>query len=1001
MRLLLLILLMAGYMGTHGQTPGFHHLTTSNGLNDGSIREFAQDRYGYIWIGTTSGLNKYDGYSVKQFIHMPGDPNSIPQGGSTGIHCSVDGNIFFAFESGLVKYNYETNDFTRIRSDRNIWAGRMTDADTNHIWITTSAGLASLNTNTLELRFLSDRQKDSGKKELAATELFGICKAKDGALLCTSRRGLIRFDLPNEKIDLITVPGETNNSLLNVVSEKNGTVWFSFRNQPKLVRANAGLNSFKVYDYLFPSRPTLRNGIGDIMVDKAGKLWVTTVEDGLCYYEKENDRFRSYRFDPFRPSGVAANKLSALFQDRNDLIWVGSEGYGVSYFHPARDLFQIISPGITNGGMSEWVWARGADTDNRQQLWLATANGLIRYSMENKTCSVWHNSKDSPKELWSNSVRGVLYDSGKVYIATAAGMNVYDMRTGKMHFLDEKDSLPPVFYFSIMKDSRGIIWIACRDRDGLYYKEPGGKFRSASSHPVIRKMNWPGVRCLFEDSKKRIWIGMNGTGLSLYDPAKQSFTQWWYNESDSNSIAGDVVTGIDEDKDGHIWVSTMTGIAEYDENTKRFRQFNAGNKLPSLRTSGIRVDKLNRVWAGGTQGLMMLDQKRQNWKLFTAQDGLYSEEFADMPSATLPDGRFIFPSHKGFVAFDPEDLKEPPTHIETYISDIRIFNEPAVLSINTEELQEIRFKPKENFFSIELLSINYGNSSRLWYAYKLEGFDKDWIYTQQRLVNYTNVPGGEYRFLYKATTDPGNWASPGKLLLVKVGRVFYKTILFWALMVAFVFAVMYLVYRARLRKQQQIMKLENKARELEKEKTVMQYESLKQHLNPHFLFNSLTSLRSLIKRDPKQATGFLDSLSKVYRYVLRSGEHEVNTVKEELDFVETFVGLQKIRFGEGLQVKIQVDEALHARYLVPVTVQNLVENAIKHNTSDVETPLCIRIHAERDYLIVENNIQRYNIVETSNGKGLMSLRKLYEFYTDHPLLIIETTDLFIVKIPLL
>jgi LytS/YehU family sensor histidine kinase len=208
-------------------------------------------------------------------------------------------------------------------------------------------------------------------------------------------------------------------------------------------------------------------------------------------------------------------------------------------------------------------------------------------------------------------------------------------------------------------------------------------------------------------------------------------------------------------------------------------------------------------------------------------------------------------------------------------------------------------------------------------------------------------------------------------------------------------------YRFRLNKQKQILTLETKAEGLEKEKTLVQYESLKQHLNPHFLFNSLTSLRSLIKTDSKTATSFLDGMSKVYRYVLKSGDQELVRLQHELDFVRTFAELQKIRFREGLEVNINVGESFFGKYIAPVTLQNLVENAIKHNTADKDSPLVVEIFAENDYVIVKNNLQRYRIVETSNKKGLASLKTLYRYYSDKPVVITEDENHFTVKIPLL
>jgi LytS/YehU family sensor histidine kinase len=208
-------------------------------------------------------------------------------------------------------------------------------------------------------------------------------------------------------------------------------------------------------------------------------------------------------------------------------------------------------------------------------------------------------------------------------------------------------------------------------------------------------------------------------------------------------------------------------------------------------------------------------------------------------------------------------------------------------------------------------------------------------------------------------------------------------------------------FRFRLHQREKILVLENKAQLLEKEKALVQFENLKQQLNPHFLFNSLTSLRSLIRVDTKTATQFLDGLSKTYRYLLKSNESELVLLEDELNFVQTFVDLQKTRFRDGLQVQVKMDASYYRKYIVPVTLQNLIENAIKHNTTSEEQPLQIDIYGENDYVVVRNILQRYRIVETSNKRGLASLKTLYSYLSGKPVIIDEDEKYFMVKIPLI
>jgi len=197
------------------------------------------------------------------------------------------------------------------------------------------------------------------------------------------------------------------------------------------------------------------------------------------------------------------------------------------------------------------------------------------------------------------------------------------------------------------------------------------------------------------------------------------------------------------------------------------------------------------------------------------------------------------------------------------------------------------------------------------------------------------------------------------------------------------------------------MLLENKAQMLEKEKAMVMYESLKQQLNPHFLFNSLTSLSGLIETNQQVAGDFLEQMSGIYRYILKNGNNETVSLKDEIEFVQLYINLQQTRFKKGLQVNIRVpDEYLHYK-IAPVTLQNLIENAIKHNVIDIGSPLVVDIFIEGDYLVVKNNLQRKKVVETSNMKGLAQFTSLYRYLSELPVIIEETEREFIIKIPLI
>jgi hypothetical protein len=396
-----------------------------------------------------------------------------------------------------------------------------------------------------------------------------------------------------------------------------------------------------------------------------------------------------------------------------------------------------------------------------------------------------------------------------------------------------------------------------------------------------------------------------------------------------------------------------------------------------------------------------LDPTRKNFRYFDKEDGLPINEFNEQIAYKMRDGRFVFPSMNGFVLFNPLEYSQISAPANVYVSSFKVSGKENHTSINPEELTTIDLKQYQNFFSFELSALNFSNPRQTWYAYKLSPLEKDWIYTKERNINYTNIPGGSYQFQFKATTDPNNWNVPEKIIAIHVGTIFYKTIFFYLLVLLFIIGFIYSVYRYRLLQQNKIYVLQTKAQELEKEKALAMYENLKQHLNPHFLFNSLTSLSSLIKFDQKVAGEFLNSLSKIYRYILKSRDNETVSLSEEIKFVQTFIRLQQTRFNKGLQVNIEVDVAHNQSKIAPVTLQNLIENAIKHNIIDDESPLIIDIFTEDNYLVVKNNLQKKKFVETSNHQGLANLQSLYRYLSSQPVLIIEDEQYFSVKIPLI
>ena len=188
---------------------------------------------------------------------------------------------------------------------------------------------------------------------------------------------------------------------------------------------------------------------------------------------------------------------------------------------------------------------------------------------------------------------------------------------------------------------------------------------------------------------------------------------------------------------------------------------------------------------------------------------------------------------------------------------------------------------------------------------------------------------------------------------------------------------------------------------MQREQAMVKYDALRNQLNPHFLFNALTSLNSLIFDNQQLASDFLQQLSKVYRYVLQHKEKETVALSTELEFVDSYTFLLKTRFDSGIEVNIDLSEEAKEKQIVPATLQILVENAVKHNIVSSANPLVISITEYDSYLLLGNNVNKKAQVETSNKQGLENLKSLYSYLIDKPIDIVETNEIFTVKIPLI
>ncbi len=991
-------------IGAIGQTGiSFQKLGVTDGLHDGTVRCIGQDRYGYIWIGTVGALNRFDGKNVVKYTNIPGDTTSPYGSQPRCISSDKKGRLWIGFETGLMEFDLDKAVFRKVPQVKGFYIGKITAINDSILFLATRRGLIRYNTATGDTLYYA---RSGNNRHAAFRGLFvnDIAYHKDQIYAATTG-GLVVLNVRTDEARHIDLKGDAGErEMFTIGVDRQDDVWIGTHREEKLLRVHAGLKTYENYDhFLSADLNTQPLNIMGLIVDSKDRKWVVTAIDGLLQYDEKTNGFIRHLHDPNIPSSPSGNNYRSIFQDNNGIVWLGCDFQGINFFDPDRFLFKTIHAFTDRLHERARGVARAVTEDKQGNIWMGNHDGVSRYNPLTGQYTTWRNTEGKQPVIYNNVVRSLHCDSdNNIWIGTASGVNRFHSQTRKMEFIPETD-LPLAFYNSITADHSGNVWFCNNSGPGAqWYSTTEKKYYNLNQHPVLKK--YAGITptsYAMEDSRSGLWFSLSRMGVIRYDKKSGEVKHYRANDTARNSIIGNQVVDIKEDKTGWVWISTFNGISGINPLNDSIISFNRNNGLPGNWVASLMVDDYNRVWAGVNGGLTMISADRKNITRFSLNDGLASIGFSEHAGIGLSGGDFVFPSYNGYIRFNPLDFKEERKDLKVYLESYAVFNKLYFPSKSTEKPSVITLNADENFVTFNLVPLNYVHSDQTWYAYKLEGFEANWHYTQDPKAVYTNVPGGNYTFLYKASTVNTNWDEVlGGNAMVKIATHFYKSAWFWILITLLLSGGLFAWLRNRSRQQAQMYQLQSRAQLLEKEKVMVMFESLKQQLNPHFLFNSLTSLSGLIEMDQKVAVEFLDQMSGIYRYILKNSNSETVSVKDEIGFVQMYINLQQTRFGRGLLVKINVPEEYHHYKIAPVTLQNLIENAIKHNILEAAAPLVIEIFAEEEYLVVRNNLQKKNVVETSNKTGLIQFVSLYKYLSSNPVLIAETDTHFIIKVPL-
>jgi signal transduction histidine kinase/ligand-binding sensor domain-containing protein/CheY-like chemotaxis protein/HPt (histidine-containing phosphotransfer) domain-containing protein len=819
-----LALLPAPAAATPARTLRFEHLSVDQGLAQESVLAITQDRDGFIWIGSQAGLSRFDGYRVTVYRNNVGEPASLANNWVRVLHVDAGGRLWVGTDGGLDRFEPASQGFTHFAAPEPVKRG----SGSRHVraiagdggaglWIASSDGLQHFDPasgaftvyhhDAADPSSLADDQVNALAVDAAGTVWIGTATGLDSLA-----RGARRF------IHHRAGAGDGRyNAIETLLVDAGQTLW---------IGSLAGLETWKLGT---PAASRRRLGedeglspgrITALLQDVDANVWVGSHADGVYRWAAQSGRFANYRHQGGDVHSVADNQISSLFRDRVGTFWVGTWFAGASRVDLGSGGFArlVRQPEQADTLLDNKV--RAILDDGHGKLWLATNTGLNLLDPDSGAAQTWRHDPAQPNSLGAVPATALARDRhGRLWVGGSAGVTRFDPASGRFTPLAlAAGDIDANNVRGMLADRAGALWVASRgglhkvDVDTLavhtYRHDPanGASLADNSTRPLL------------EDRAGRLWVG-TFDGLDLFDRARGTFRHYRHNAQDPASLSHDEVHYLLEARDGALWVGTAAGLNRMalDANgNARFTRYTAREGMLDDAVAAVLEDAAGRIWISTNTGIARLDPASGRGRHYSAVDGTIEGAYFDGAAARTADGSMYFGGFNGITAFLPTAISDNLIAPRAVITGFQIFNKPAALSHPglfagpIERASAVTLDAADSVFSLEFSALHYAAPQRNRFAYQLEGFDRSWVATDatKRFATYTNLDPGRYVFRVKAANKDGVWSDAGASLAITIRPPWWGTWWFRALATVLVAGAIWGSFRARvraLRRQQEML----------------------------------------------------------------------------------------------------------------------------------------------------------------------------------------------------
>jgi signal transduction histidine kinase/ligand-binding sensor domain-containing protein/CheY-like chemotaxis protein len=790
-------------------------LSTADNLSQNTIHCVYQDKYGFLWLGTQDGLNKYDGYRIEIYKSKKEDPNSLPANHITAMAEDASGNLWIGTRTGgLSKYDRAHDRFTNFRhhpGDPSSVSGNRINAifrdSQSNLWVGTPAGLNLVDNKNLNFKRIHD---PGSQLDHASNDIHTIFEDSEQNLWMGTGNGLKLLRKGTKQF--VHYPGDTtgnaDRTVNAIVEDESKTLW---------IGANYGLSAFDKKTGVFTRYVinTDKNSTGHInpvhcMIRAKGNgLWIGS-NTTLQLFETGMKKIVPISEQTGGDGHMPNDGIYSLLSDKVGVLWIGTTSQGVLRWDPNLTIFPSFKSSNTRSASAKNV-IRSVTEDASRNLYLATDAGLEYFNRSDHSFKTYTHQSENPASISSNFTTCVLAGkNGKtIYVGTYGnGVDLLDVNTGKFrHFVRGKDSenLNSNSIDALLEDRQGNIWIAT-DGGGLNVYDPK---KNQFTYHIHQKNNRNSmcdntILALYEDKKGNIWAGGYSNGISVFNPEKQTFTQI---NTTNSKLTSNVVSSFTEDSHGKMWIGTIDGgLNCYEPATGKMTSFSESGGLINNAINYLNTDSSQRIWISTNRGICYYDQLKKVFKNFGKNNNLRAMEFSQGSGTKLASGEIVMGGLNGFNIIDPFNLAANKNKPEVVLTGFELFNKPVTLGAKHTPLDqsiltadEITLNSSQSVFTIVFAALDYTIPENNQYAFILHGFDSDWNYVgNQHHATYTNLNPGIYVFKVKASNNDGVWSDNERTLIIHIVAPFWRTWWFKVLMFVLVLAAALFFYQYRL-----------------------------------------------------------------------------------------------------------------------------------------------------------------------------------------------------------